>query len=225
MIRLENLSKTYWVSGEKKVVAKNISVTFPTGASVALLGRNGAGKSSLLRMIAGTMDADHGRITSDGTISWPVGFAGSFHRDLTGAQNTRFVARVYGVDTDALSAFVEDFAELGPHFHLPFRTYSSGMRSRLSFGVSMGIRFDTYLVDEVTSVGDAAFKKKSRQVFLERIRSSGAIVVSHGMSMVRRLCTSGAVLEDGHLTYYDNLEEAIAHHKANVGADDEDDDD
>lgn len=225
MIRLENLSKTYWVSGEKKVVADNISVTFPTGASVALLGRNGAGKSSLLRMIAGTMDADHGRISSDGTISWPVGFAGSFHRDLTGAQNTRFVARVYGVDTDALSAFVEDFAELGAHFHLPFRTYSSGMRSRLSFGVSMGIRFDTYLVDEVTSVGDAAFKKKSRQVFLERIRTSGAIVVSHGMSMVRRLCTSGAVLERGHLTYYDNLEEAIAHHKENVGGDDEDDDD
>lgn len=225
MIRLEHLTKAYGRGRGRKYVANNISITFPTNTSVALLGRNGAGKSSLLRMIAGTMDPDEGRITSDGTISWPVGFAGSFHRDLTGAQNTRFIGRVYGVDTDALTAFVEDFAELGGHFHMPFRTYSSGMRSRLSFGLSMGIRFDTYLVDEVTSVGDAAFKKKSRAVFLERVRTSGAIVVSHGMKTIRRLCTAGAVLEGGQLTYYDDLEEAIARHKANMGADDEDDDD
>lgn len=225
MIRLENLTKAYWLGGRQKVVADNISATFPTGTSVALLGRNGAGKSSLLRMIAGTMDADYGRITSDGTISWPVGFAGSFHRDLTGAQNTRFIARVYGVDTDALADFVEDFAELGPHFYMPFRTYSSGMRSRLSFGVSMGIRFDTYLVDEVTSVGDASFKMKSRAVFLERVRTSGAIVVTHSMKMVRRLCTAGAVLESGQLSFYDDIEAAIAHHEANLGAAAGEDDD
>jgi capsular polysaccharide transport system ATP-binding protein len=225
MIQIEHLTKAYGQGPRRKFVADNISITFPTRTSVALLGRNGAGKSSLLRMIAGTMDPDEGRITSDGTISWPVGFAGSFHRDLTGAQNTRFIARVYGVDTDALAAYVEDFAELGGHFHLPFRTYSSGMRSRLSFGISMGIRFDTYLVDEVTSVGDAAFKMKSRAVFLERVRTSGAIVVSHGMKTIRRLCTAGAVLEGGQLTYYEDLEEAIAHHKSNLGAAGEEDDD
>ncbi len=128
------------------------------------MGRNGAGKSTLLSMIAGTTDFESGFIRSEGTISWPVGFRGSFHPDLTGAQNTRFVARVYGVDTDELLEFVQAFSNLGEHFNAPIRSYSSGMRSRLSFGISMGIHFDTYLVDEVTSVGDASFKAKSFQV-------------------------------------------------------------
>ena len=218
MIRLQDVRKSFSTGGSRKVVAGNINAVFPTGVAVALLGRNGAGKSTLLQMIAGTMEPDFGMITSTGSISWPVGFAGSFHRDLTGAQNTRFVARVYGIDTDALSAFVEDFAELGDHFHMPLRTYSAGMKSRLSFGVSMGIRFDTYLIDEVTAVGDAAFKQKSSEVFLERLRSSGAIRVSHGMAKVRELCTAGAVLEDGILTYFDDVEEAIRQHQQNMGA-------
>lgn len=216
MIRLQNLTKTYVVKGQRKVVANDITATFPTGISVGLLGRNGAGKSSLLRMIAGTMDPTSGRVVSDGTISWPVGFAGSFHGDLTGAQNTRFVARVYGVDTDALVEFVEDFAELGQHFDLPFRTYSSGMRSRLAFGVSMGIRFDTYLVDEVTSVGDAVFRRKSEAIFDARMRESGAIVVTHSMPMIRRMCSMGAVLDGGRLVMYDRIEDAIEHHKYNM---------
>lgn len=224
MIRLENLSKTFYVRGEPKVVADRITATFPPGVSVALLGRNGAGKSTLLQMIAGTVEPSGGRVLSEGSMSWPVGFAGSFHGELTGAQNTRFVARVYGVDTDELTAFVEDFAELGKHFYLPVRSYSSGMKSRLSFGVSMGIKFDTYLVDEVTSVGDAAFKVKSRAVFRERLRSSGAIVVSHGMQMLRQICDAGAVLEKGQLTYYDDLEEAIRQHEHNMGTDEEYDD-
>ena len=216
MIRLEHLDKTYVVNGIRKVVADDITVTLPTGLSIGLLGRNGAGKSSLLRMIAGTMDPDSGTIASEGTISWPVGFAGSFHPELTGAQNARFLARVYGVDTDELCAFAEDFAELGAHFHLPFRTYSAGMRSRLAFGISMGVRFDTYLVDEVTSVGDAAFQAKSAAVFKDRMQASGGIVVSHSMPMIRNLCTAGMVLENGRLFYYARLERAIAHHEANM---------
>jgi len=225
MILLEDVRKAFSTGGSLKVVARNINAVFPSGVAVALLGRNGAGKSTLLQMIAGTMEPDTGRITSTGTISWPVGFAGSFHRDLTGAQNTRFVARVYGVDTDALSEFVEDFAELGGHYHMPLRTYSSGMKSRLSFGVSMGIRFDTYLIDEVTAVGDSAFKQKSGEVFLERVRSSGAILVSHGLTKVRKLCTAGAVLENGNLTYYDDVDEAIWQHRQNMGITEDDDDD
>ncbi|MDP2740439.1 MAG: ABC transporter ATP-binding protein [Pseudorhodobacter sp.] len=217
MIRLENITKVYWVKGQHKVVADRINVVFPSGVSVGLLGRNGAGKSSLMRMIAGTMDPTEGRVVSDGTISWPVGFAGSFHPDLTGVQNTRFTARIYGVDTDELVRFVEDFAELGQHFRLPFRTYSAGMRSRLTFGISMGIRFDTYLVDEVTSVGDADFRRKSGAVFKERMNRSGAVVVSHSMSMIRDLCTRAAVLENGQLTFYDDVEEAIDQHEHNMG--------
>ena len=218
MIQLQNLCKTYWHDGRPTVVADNLNFTFPSGVSVALLGRNGAGKSSLLSMISGTLLPDSGFVHARGTISWPVGFKGSFHRDLTGMQNTRFIARVYGVDTDALSDFVAGFSELGQHFHSPLRGYSSGMRSRLSFGISMGIHFDTYLVDEVTSVGDAIFKVKSHKVFLQRIGQSGAIVVSHSMSTIRRFCTAGAILENGKLIYFDDVNEAIARHEEIMGA-------
>ncbi|MDR6267642.1 ABC transporter ATP-binding protein [Roseobacter sp. N2S] len=223
MIRLEGLNKTFIMRGRRKVIARNMSMTFPKGVSVALLGRNGAGKSSLLAMISGFLAPDSGKIHIDGTLSWPVGFAGSFHNDLTGAQNIRFIARVYGVDTDGLIDFVRDFAELGPHFDLPVRTYSSGMKSRLSFGVSMGVRFDTYLVDEVTAVGDADFKKKSRAVFSERMNASGSIFVTHSMAGVRNFCEAVAILENGKLTYYDDIEEGIAAHQENMGGDEDDD--
>lgn len=216
MIRLENLSKIFRIDGQRKVVADRINVTFPSGAVVGLLGRNGAGKSTLLQMIAGSQDPTSGRIVATGTVSWPVGLAGSFHGDLTGAQNTRFVARIYGIDTGELVDFVEDFAELGVHFRLPFRTYSSGMKARLAFGVSMGIGFDTYLVDEVTAVGDAAFRARSTALFNDRMRKAGAIMVNHSMAQIRASCTAGAVLEDGRLTYYEDLEAAIAHHEGNM---------
>jgi len=218
MIHFENVSKIFRLDGKEKVVARNISAIFPSGASVALLGRNGAGKSTLLQMIAGTSLPTSGKITSTGTVSWPVGFAGSFHPDMTGMQNTRFVGRIYGADTDELIDYVEDFAGLGVHFHLPFRTYSSGMRSRLAFGVSMGISFDTYLVDEITAVGDAAFRKKSGEVFKERMKKSGAVVVSHAMDQVQSLCDAAAVLENGDLLYFDDVEEAIRRHNSNMQA-------
>ena len=212
MIRLENLSKSFLFRGQRKVVADNLNITFPSGVSVGLLGRNGAGKSTLLRMIAGSMEADSGRIHTRGAISWPVGLAGGFHNDLSGAQNVRFIARVYGVDTDELLDFVADFADLGIHFHQPVRTYSSGMRARLGFGVSMGIRFDTYLVDEVISVGDEVFKKKSTALFKERMANAGAIVVTHSPPMMRQMCEAGMVLVNGRLYYFDDVGEAIAFH-------------
>lgn len=216
MIQLRNLTKTYVLNGRRKTVADRINAIFPTGVSVALLGRNGAGKSSLLRMISGEMLPSSGEILSDGTISWPVGFAGSFNRELTGEQNCLFVARTYGVDTNEMIRFVREFAELGEHFHLPIRTYSSGMRARLAFGVSMAVPFDTYLVDEVSAVGDAAFKEKSNAVFKDRMSKAGAIVVSHSMGMLRQICDTGAILENGRLTYYDDLDEAIQAHLANM---------
>ena len=214
MIRFENLTKSFRVRGERRVVIDNMNLTLPTGKSLALLGRNGAGKSTLLEMISGTIRPDSGRIVSDGSISWPVGFGGSFHRELTGAQNVRFIARIYGVDTDELLEFVEDFAELGKFFYMPVRSYSSGMRSRLAFGASMGIHFDTYLVDETTAVGDAAFKRKSRTVFADRMHTSSSIMVNHSMNQVREFCNAGLVLENGRLQYFEDLEEAIEVHQA-----------
>lgn len=221
MIHLNNISKSFWTPSGRKVILHKTDIAFPTGVSVGLLGRNGAGKSTLMDMIGGTMKSDTGSIDVTGTVSWPVGFKGSFHGQLTGAQNTKFIARVYGVDTESLLAYVKEFSELGDHFYMPVRSYSSGMRSRLAFGVSIGIPFDTYLVDEVTSVGDAAFKRKSRLAFLERMETAGAIVVTHSMGQIRKLCQAGAVLEDGNLTYYDDVEEAIEAHHANMGSDED----
>lgn len=218
MIELVGLTKSFATPNGRKYVARNIDLTIPKGQAVALLGRNGAGKSTMLQMISGNMNPDAGKVKIDGTVSFPVGFAGSFHRDLTGAQNARFVARIYGIDTDELLNFVADFAELGGHLHMPVRSYSSGMRSRLAFGISMAIHFDTYLVDEVTSVGDSAFRRKSAAIFKSRMQNSSAIVVTHSLIEVRNLCTAGAVLEDGRVVYFEDVEEAISHHVKNMKA-------
>lgn len=212
MIRIENLTKSFPLRRGRKMVIDDLTATLPSGRSMGLMGLNGAGKSTLLRLIAGTLRPDSGTIASDGSISWPVGFGGSFHAELTGAQNVRFIARIYGVDTDKLCDFVAGFAEIGRHFHMPVRTYSAGMKSRLAFGASMGIRFDTYLVDEVTAVGDAAFREKSRLYFLDRVRNASAIMVSHDMAQLRAFCDAGVVLTAGRLTYFDDISDAIEVH-------------
>ncbi|HHB80257.1 MAG TPA: ABC transporter ATP-binding protein [Aliiroseovarius sp.] len=218
MIRLENISKSFYVNGRRKVVFRNLDFTLPEGKAVGLLGGNGAGKSTLLKIIAGAMRPDSGRIVSDGSISWPIGLQGAFHGSMSGAQNVRFLARVYGVDTRGLEAFVRNFAELGPHFFMPMRSYSSGMRSRVTFGAAMGIRFDTYLIDEVTAVGDAAFRRKSRAVFRERVKNSGAIMVSHNMKEISAFCDAGLILHKGHLRYFEDIDEAIELHERRQGA-------
>lgn len=212
MIALHHVHKTFCSQGVQKTVARDLCFEFPTGQAMALLGRNGAGKSSLLQMIAGTLPPDHGRIRRQGRVSWPVGFQGSFHPDLTGLENARFVARLYGVDTDELTHFVADFTNLGAHFYLPVRSYSSGMRARLAFAVSMAVPFDTYLIDEVTSVGDGAFRTKSEAMLRTRLEQASAVVVSHSMDLLARLCTSGAVLENGRLFFYARVARAIEHH-------------
>lgn len=214
MLRFENLSKHFWIRGYKKIVIDNLNLELPSGKSLALLGRNGAGKSTLLQIVAGILPPDHGQVISDGTISWPVGFGKSLHPQMTGTQNTRFVARIYGVDSDALVAFVAHFAELGRHFDMPVRSYSSGMKARLGFGLSMGIPFDTYLIDEVTAVGDKSFNQKSRAVFKNRMNNAGAIMVSHQMGALRNFCDSGLVLNNGKVQYFDDLDEAIFYHEA-----------
>ncbi len=216
MIVLRDLTKVFEINGTKKIVADRINAVFPTGVSVGLLGRNGAGKSTLLKVIAGTSAPTSGEVLSDGDISFPVGLSSSMHPDMSGAQNTLFVARIYGADTDEMIRFVADFSELGEHFHLPVRTYSSGMRSRLSFGINMALKFDTYLIDEITAAGDASFRAKSSLVFRQRMQHAGAIFVSHSTNTLRDMCDAGAVLENGQLSYYENLEDAIAHHEENM---------
>ncbi|QMU58585.1 MAG: ATP-binding cassette domain-containing protein [Boseongicola sp.] len=216
MIRLDNLTKIYFSGGVTKTVTREITISFPTNGATALIGRNGAGKSSLLKIIAGTMRPTSGRVRVAGSVSWPVGFAGCFHGDLSGLQNTRFVARVYGVRTDQLVEHVSQTAELGAHFHMPFRMYSSGMKARLAFAVSMGIDFDTYLIDEVTSVGDASFREKSEAMLMSRLQNKAAIVVSHNLPLLSRLCKSALVLENGTGVWFNDVDDAIAAHEANL---------
>ena len=218
MIEFRRVSKHYLTQTSRKVVLDDLTLTLPAGSKVGLLGRNGAGKSTLLGMIAGTVRPDAGSIRREASISWPLGFGGSFHAELTGVQNVRFVARIYGIDTDALVAYVQEFAELGDFFDMPVRAYSSGMKARLTFGMSMGIHFDWYLVDEITAVGDSAFRKKSLSVFKYRLQDAGLLMVSHSVNTIRNYCTSGLVLEKGRAVYFDDVDAAIAAHEANMAA-------
>jgi capsular polysaccharide transport system ATP-binding protein len=218
MIEFRRISKHYLTQTSRKVVVDDLTLTLPAGSKVGVLGRNGAGKSTLLGMIAGTVRPDAGSIRRHASISWPLGLGGSAHPELTGVQNVRFVARIYGVDTDALVAYVQNFAELGDFFDMPVRAYSSGMKARLTFGMSMGIHFDWYLVDEITAVGDSAFRKKSLSVFKHRLQDAGMLMVSHSVNTIRNYCTSGLVLEKGRAVYFDDVDAAIAAHEANMAA-------
>lgn len=213
MIRIEHLTKSYPTPHGRKVVINDLSLILPTGKSLALLGRNGAGKSTLMALLSGGMAPDSGRIITDGRVSWPVGMGGALHPDMTGAQNVRFIARIYGVDGDELCDFVEQFADLGEHFHMKLRTYSSGMRARLAFGASMGIPFDTYLIDEVTAVGDASFRARSQVLFRKRMERAGAVMVSHNLPELKEFCDAGIVLEHGRVHYFDDIEAAIREHR------------
>ena len=216
MIALEHLSKRFRRNGIITRILSDVSFRLPEVPGLALLGRNGAGKSTLLRMISGTLAPDYGQVVTDEAISWPMGFSGGFHPALTGAQNTRMVARIYGRDPRALADFVEDFAELGRAFRLPVETYSSGMKARLAFAVSIGVDFDAYLVDEIIGVGDAAFRRKCRAAFQDRLSAARLIMVSHNPDALRQFCQAGLVLEAGHLTYYPRLADALAAHEENL---------
>lgn len=213
IVEFKNVVKGFWVDGRWRAVICGLTLALPRQRALGLLGGNGAGKTTLLDLVAGTLRPDSGQICRAGRVSFPVGFAAGFHRDLTGAQNIRFLARVYGVDSDALVGFVEDFAELGVQFHAPLRTYSSGMRARLGFGASMGLPFDLYLIDEATAVGDAQFRQKSRTLFRARMRAASGILVSHNLGDLRRFCDAGLVLHEGRLWYFDQIEDAIRAHE------------
>jgi capsular polysaccharide transport system ATP-binding protein len=217
MIVFENVHKSFACRPAPTVIADDISLRIPACRSVALLGRNGAGKTSLLRMLAGTLRPDHGRIRVDGRVSWPVGFAGGFHPDHTGSENIQFVARAYGVDAPALLRFVSDFARIDSHLDRPVRTYSHGMRARVAFGLSMGLPFEIYLVDEVTAVGDAAFREASDELLTARLQDAGALVVSHSLRQLARLCQSGLVLDQGQLTWHEDVMDAITRYRALMG--------
>lgn len=209
MISLRDVSKVFRTNNGWRVVLEPTSLELPRGRHIGILGRNGAGKSTLIRMIAGSEPITTGRIERRVKVSWPLGLSSAFHPELTGRENLRFVARIYDADLRHVTRYVQEFAELGDYFDMPINTYSSGMAAKLAFGLSMAISFECYLVDELTSVGDAWFRQKCERAFAERRTTAGLIMVSHNPATIRTYCDMGLVLKDGRLTLYDDLETAI----------------
>lgn len=210
MIKLMNITKSYPSRLGPQYIFKDLSFEFPTEKNVAILGRNGAGKSTLFRMLAKSEYPDSGRIETNKTMSWPVALQTGIHPQMTGRENTRFIGRINNVRSLAdYEKRVQDFAEVGNRFDLPVKNYSSGMRAKLVFACCMNIDFDIYLIDEATSVGDPQFRRKARKTVKEKSKSAGVIMVSHELDQIREFCTSAIIIENGDLTYYHDLEEAI----------------
>jgi capsular polysaccharide transport system ATP-binding protein len=218
LIGFHNVTKFYRYSGGVKSILRNFTMDLPPDRNIGVIGRNGAGKSTLLRMISGALPPERGHITRRGRISWPMGFSGGLHPALTGRQNARFVARIYGMATDDMVDYVADFSELGGFLDMPLNTYSSGMKARLSFGISLAAKFDCYLIDEITEVGDTVFREKCRRAFKEQMASSQLIVVSHAEGTLRSLCNAGLVLIDGQAQYFSDLEQALAAYRESLKA-------
>ncbi|WP_030128432.1 MULTISPECIES: ABC transporter ATP-binding protein [unclassified Pseudomonas] len=212
MFELRNITKSYLTPKGRRHVFRDLSLKIPAGKNIGLIGRNGAGKSTLVRLLGGADVPDSGTIATDQSISWPVGLSGGFQGSMTGRENIKFVARVYGAVGEAMREkvrYVEDFAEIGSWIDEPVKTYSSGMRSRLAFGLSMAFDFDYYLIDEVMSVGDAHFKRKCAEVFEERLQKSKVVLVSHNMNEIQKLCDVVLLVRDGGVQIYDDVAEGI----------------
>ncbi len=214
MIVLDNVSKVYHGHNVDNEVLRDVNLTIRPGDTIGVCGANGVGKSTLMKLLAGTERPTAGRVTRTMSVSWPIGYSTAFHPGLTGADNAKFVARIYGADERELLAFVEDFAQLGSYMHEPIRTYSSGMAARLAFGVSLAIKFDCYLVDEVTGAGDERFRVRAEEALRERSERGTLVMVSHDTGTLFRYCQRGAVVYAGGVTLYDTIAEAAdVHHR------------
>jgi len=219
MIEVRNLYKRYHGPFGGDWVLKNVNFTIPDNVSVGLLGRNGAGKSTLLRIIGGMDSPDKGTVNRDCRVSWPIGLGGGFQGSMTGRQNVKFVARIHGGGDriPEIISRVQDFAEIGKAFDQPVKTYSSGMRSRLAFGLSLAFDFDVYLSDEATAVGDAAFKAKATKAFKDRVGKASIVMVSHQVGMLKDLCQAGVWINNGTATWFDDINEAINSYHKSIG--------
>lgn len=213
MIKIENLTKSYRTPSGRHYVFKDLNLEIPSGKSVAFIGSNGAGKSTLLRMIGGIDRPDSGRIITDKTISWPLGLTGGFQGSLTGRENVKFVVGLYSEHKKIKEKmdFIEEFSELNKYFDMPVKTYSSGMKSRLSFGLSIAFKFDYYLIDEIISVGDINFRLKCENFFAQQKNTSSFLVVSHNLNFLKKHCQSAVIINKGIVEYTDDISKEIKH--------------
>jgi len=214
MINCENVTKSYPMGSGRKQVLKGLNLQVRPGEHVGFLGRNGAGKTTLIKLIGEVELPTSGKIRRDMSVSWPLGFGGGFQGSLTGYDNARFIARIYGHEYDEIRDFVEDFTELGPQLKMPVKTYSSGMRARLGFALSLAIEFDCYLIDEVIMVGDQNFHRKCHNELFEKRGDRALIFASHSSDLVREFCDRALVLHGGLGTMYSDVEEALSIYSA-----------
>jgi len=216
MIKLENVSKYFRTNDGKKYILKDVTLTIPSNKNIGILGRNGTGKSTIMRMLGQIEFPNSGKITSDKSFSWPLGLSGGFVGNMTGRANVKFVSRLYGLSREEIRETIDsvaNFAELGAYFDMPIKTYSSGMRSRLNFGLSLAFDFDYLLIDETLSVGDARFKKKSKEALRKKIETCNVLLVSHEMPTLREICDAGIVVNNGQIEYFSDISEAIAEYQ------------
>ena len=212
MIHFENVSKFYPTKQGRSYVFKDVNISLPTDKNIAVLGPNGVGKSTLIKMLGGADFPSRGIIKSDQRISWPLGLQGGLQGSMSARENVRFVARIHGYrDTSPVEKQVADFAEIGRYFDEPVRTYSNGMRSKVTFGLAMAfdLNFDILLIDELTAVGDANFKAKSKKLLLDQYENTKLIMVNHSLAELKQFCQAGIVIKNQTLNYYPDLKSAI----------------
>lgn len=210
MIHIEHVTKRYATRHGSVTVLDDVNLTIRPGEKVGILGRNGAGKSTIIRLISGAERPSSGIIRREMSVSWPLAFGGAFQGTLTGLDNLRFICRVYGKSTEDKIAYVQEFSELGRYLREPVKTYSAGMRARLAFAISMVVEFDCFLIDEIVAVGDSRFHEKCRVELFEKRKDRAMIIVSHDPSYIREHCGRAAVLIKGKLTAFDHVDEAFA---------------
>jgi len=207
MLELKNITKKYSIQDGTKTVLDNICMQIKKGDKLGILGRNGAGKSTLIRILSGAELPTQGSINRKMSVSWPLAFGGTFQEQLTGLDNMRFVCRIYNIKAEDKIPFVQEFSELGKYFQEPVRTYSSGMKMRLGFAISMVVEFDCYLIDEVMAVGDRRFTEKCHNELFEKRKDRSMIIVSHDENYVREHCDILAVLIDGKIYHFSTVDE------------------
>lgn len=216
MIILNNVTKFYETRQGHRSVLNGVDLKISRGQKVGILGRNGAGKSTLVRLISGAELPSSGTIHRGMSVSWPLAFGGAFQGSLTGIDNLKFICRIYGVDINSALSYVEDFSELGEYLREPVKKYSSGMRARLAFALSMAIEFDCFLIDEVIAVGDARFHEKCRIDLFEKRRDRAMILVSHDPNSIKDHCDSACVLNNGKLHQFQNIDIAYEYYNSEL---------
>ena len=214
MISVEHVSKRYLTRQGRRTVLHDINFTLQKGEKIGILGRNGAGKSTLIRLISGVEPPSEGEIKRTMSISWPLAFSGAFQGSLTGMDNLRFICRIYNVDIDYVKNFTEEFSELGQYLYEPVKRYSSGMKARLAFALSLAVEFDCYLIDEVIAVGDSRFAEKCRYELFEKRKERSIILVSHSHSAMKQYCDNAMVLENGHMHTFEDMDKAYEYYNA-----------